>query len=175
MREKHFFVIGMRKGTLIVGAGGEKAMKKGVSTSSMSSGPSVLRATSIPLNEHAIKTALTGKEYENKMTHTAMMTRVLTSRAEHAYEYESGKCTVILQVVTGGPVHVNVTGKDARFSDPFSLEAGKLEETSKGGVYIWSFVGSHLVIEDAVKITVTLANNVSPVPATVYTITQVTL
>lgn len=150
-------------------------MKKGVNTSNMSSGPSALRASSVPLNDYAVKSMATGKEFENRLEHTALMTRVITARAEHVYENESGKCTIILQVLSGGPVEVHVEGKNARFSQPFALEAGKLEESSKGGVYIWSFTGNHLVIEDALKVSVMLSNTAGPIPPTVYSVIQVSL
>lgn len=165
----------MRKGTLIVRSDKSKEMKKGVTTGSMSTGPSALRASSVPLNDYAIKTMASGKEFENRLEHTALMTRVITARAEHVYENESGKCTIILQVLSGGPIEVHVEGKNARFSQPFPLEAGKLEESSKGGVYIWSFVGNHLVIEDALKVSVMLSNTAGPIPPTVYSVIQVSL
>jgi hypothetical protein len=133
---------------------------------------SILEAKSIPLNEAAIRSQMGGGDMTEQLRHTTVRTLRIGSGAKHTHENPKGKGTHIFQVVAGGPISVTVTGKTARFREPFSVELGKTEERTGGGSYPWSFTGNHLIIEDAVNILVTLSAEADAMP-TVYTVIQV--
>lgn len=135
---------------------------------------STLQAKSINLSEWAIRATLKeGNDMESRFGSTAVNSTRIGPGATHTYENSSGKGIHIFQVVSGGPISLVVNGKTARVRDPFLLESGKTEERTGGGSYPWSFVGNHLIIEDAVTILVTLSKEAEMGTPTVYTVIRI--
>jgi hypothetical protein len=136
---------------------------------------STLQAKTVNLNEYAIRATLKeGNDMEARFGSTAVNATRIGPGATHTFENPSGKGIHIFQVVSGGPISLAVTGKTARFREPFLLESGYTEQRTGGGSYPWSFVGNHLIIEDAVTILVTLSKEQAEMGTpTVYTVIRI--